>query len=369
MQHKMTALVQYGDTLAARGKACDDRLRDCALSYMHDASLTTVGDEVPVDTDQGFLRGHGTILVAGSRLHASVCGVVERISRLVSVRPMRSKYSAETGDVVVGRVTEVAGKRWKVDILSLLDAQLLLSAVNLPGGVQRRRTAVDELSMRSLYVEGDVISAEVQSSHQDGSVSVHTRSLKYGKLVGGQLIQVPSYLIRRQKQHFHVTDLSVTVILGCNGYIWVGSSTSQKSEKDESLSSQERDREREGDGEDEDNCTSPGDVVMGEAGKEGKEGRVEGREENEEGDDVEVRQNVTVPIDLREKICRVARSVRVLSELGFPIYLGSILEVYKYSVESSVEIKNMLSPLFLLRLKERETKRREESGGRGAMER
>lgn len=53
---------------------------------------------------------------------------------------------------------QVAGKRWRVDLGSRGEASLLLSAVNLPGGVQRRRTAEDELSMRSIFQEGDVIS-------------------------------------------------------------------------------------------------------------------------------------------------------------------------------------------------------------------
>lgn len=53
---------------------------------------------------------------------------------------------------------QVAGKRWRVDLGSKGEAVLLLSAVNLPGGVQRRRTAEDELSMRSIFQEGDVIS-------------------------------------------------------------------------------------------------------------------------------------------------------------------------------------------------------------------
>ena len=34
----------------------------------------------------------------------------------------------------------------------------MLSAVSLPGGVQRRRTAEDELQMREIFQEGDLIS-------------------------------------------------------------------------------------------------------------------------------------------------------------------------------------------------------------------
>lgn len=40
----------------------------------------------------------------------------------------------------------------------------------------------DEQSMRSYLSEGDLISAEVHSVFADGSLSLHMRSLKYGKV-------------------------------------------------------------------------------------------------------------------------------------------------------------------------------------------
>jgi exosome complex RNA-binding protein Rrp4 len=56
---------------------------------------------------QGVVRrGHGTMVV-GDQLVATVCGVVQRVNKLVTVRTVRSRYSAEVGDVVVGRVVEV----------------------------------------------------------------------------------------------------------------------------------------------------------------------------------------------------------------------------------------------------------------------
>lgn len=50
------------------------------------------------------------------------------------MRPLKSRYNGEIGDVVVGRITEVQQKRWKVETNSRLDSVLLLSSVNLPGG-------------------------------------------------------------------------------------------------------------------------------------------------------------------------------------------------------------------------------------------
>lgn len=122
---------------------------------------------------------------------------------------------------------QATGKRWRVEVSAQVDAALLLSAVNLPGGVQRRRTAEDELNMRAFFLEGDLLTvglwggaawsaaqhrwhhtsirlvqAEVQAVHHDGSIMLHTRSSKYGRLQGGLVVAATPTLIKRQKQHF-----------------------------------------------------------------------------------------------------------------------------------------------------------------------
>ena len=45
------------------------------------------------------------------------------------------RYTGEVGDVVVGRIIAVQQKRWKVDTFSRLESVLLLSSINLPGGI------------------------------------------------------------------------------------------------------------------------------------------------------------------------------------------------------------------------------------------
>jgi len=151
--------------------------------------LVTPGQTI--NAEAGFLRGHGTY-VRGGVLIASVAGVVQRVNKLISVTPLKSRFGGQIGDVVVGRVTEVGQKRWHLDVASTQAAILMLSSVNLPGGEQRRRTYEDQLNMRSLYAEGDLISAEIHQFFQDGAMSVHTRSRKYGKLEGGAIVEVPS---------------------------------------------------------------------------------------------------------------------------------------------------------------------------------
>nr|CAD7425974.1 unnamed protein product [Timema monikensis] len=166
-----------------------------------------------------------------SALTASVSGVVEQVNKLISVKPIKTRYNGEIGDVVVGRITEVQQKRWKVDTNSRLDSVLLLSSVNLPGGELRKRSAEDEQMMRNYLQEGDLISAEVQKIFDEGSLSLYTRSLRYGKLSQGVLVKVFPSLVKRRKNHFYDLPCGANVILGNNGFIWISSTNTVEGEE------------------------------------------------------------------------------------------------------------------------------------------
>ncbi|CAK1548237.1 unnamed protein product [Leptosia nina] len=183
-----------------------------------------------------FMRGHGTY-VEDDKIKSSVAGVMQRVNKLICVHPLKSRYVGEIGDVVVGRVLEVQQKRWRIETNSRLDSILMLSAVNLPGGELRRRSAEDEMAMRQILEEGDLISAEVQSIYSDGSLALHTRSLKYGKLWQGVMVKVFPSLIARRKNHFHILPCGISVILGNNGFIWMGPQAQNlvSREKDDNL--------------------------------------------------------------------------------------------------------------------------------------
>lgn len=93
----------------------------------------------------------------------------------------------------------------------------MLSSINLPGGVQvsgstslyqispraerlfkpqRRKLESDELQMRQFFEEGDLLVAEVQAFFADGAMSLHTRSLTYGKVATGVLRSNREYAYR-----------------------------------------------------------------------------------------------------------------------------------------------------------------------------
>jgi len=197
-----------------------EKRRKQVCEPVYPPNLVAPGDVIT--RDGGFMRGHGTYMSQDEEvLCASVAGLVDRVNKLISVTPTKTRYNGEIGDVVVGRVVGVQQKRWKVDINSRLDGVLLLSSVNLPGGELRRRGAEDELSMRAYLVEGDLVSAEVQNIWGDGSLSLHTRSLKYGKLGQGVLVTVSPSLIKRRKTHFHSLPVGASIILGNNGLVWL----------------------------------------------------------------------------------------------------------------------------------------------------
>lgn len=177
--------------------------------------------------DDSFLRGHGTYLerVAGgtqTRLLASVTGTVQRVNKLISVVSVSDTlYNGHVGDLIVGRIRVVGAQRWHVILSDARDASLPLSGVHLPGGVQRLRTAQDAREMRHFLAEGDLISAEVHKVQNDGTLLLHTRSVRYGKLENGCLITVPPVLIARRKNHYTTLLNKFEVLWGCNGMIWM----------------------------------------------------------------------------------------------------------------------------------------------------
>ena len=184
---------------------------------------------VPGDTilmEPGSLMGKGILQDSSGSFYASTCGVVEKINKLMFVRALKKKYSGEIGDVIVGRITEIAGDRWIVDFGGTQMATLPLGGINLPGSVQRRRTDEDQMQMRDYFREGDVFACEIQKVMESGEVMVHCRSNKYGILRNGQLVQVEASLVKRQSTHFlNITTRSgdqVQLVLGNNGWIWVG---------------------------------------------------------------------------------------------------------------------------------------------------
>lgn len=263
---------------------------ECITGGQEEGALGLPADDV-------YLRGHNTVsgpdpadpaltIEGTGQIIAAVNGVVEITDRVISVKGRASRYQPEVGDVIVGRITEVAGNKWLVDINSAQAGIMLLSNVTEPGGMLRRRERGDELGMRQLFDQADLIVAEVQRLSQDGVASLHTRAAqKYGKLISfGRLVVVNASLVKRSKHQFvHLQACRCQLIIGVNGNIWVSRLT-------EGLSSSEK------------------------AGSQ-KEARSP-EEEGKSGGDVDG--------DARHNIARVANCLVALNRAGVPIFPKTI---------------------------------------------
>jgi exosome complex component RRP4 len=234
-----------------------------------------------------------------------VAGTLVRTNKLLSVRPFRAKYMPEIGDLVVGRIAEVQLKRWKVELSAPLLANLPLSAINLPGGILRKRTTADELQMRAFFSEGDLLVAEVQSVHGDGSASLHTRSLRYGKLRNGLFVAVAGAgggpgVVRARRQVWTVESAggagTVDVVLGVNGYVWICKHS--------------------GLGEEQVSIT---------------------RLEDGPSASIYSSQNDAMEPRMRREIARLAGCVRVLVEAGARVDEEMVMRVYQASVDADIE--------------------------------
>lgn len=270
----------------------------------------------PITSEAGFLRGHGSYLVElgaeGSEdtvsavLKSSVAGQIERVNRLISVKPLNSRYHGEIGDLVVGRIAAVDSKRWRVDIAGQKEAVLQLSSITLPGGVQRMRTYEDQLQMRTLFETGELVSAEIQNINSEGVVFLHSRSLKYGKLENGQFVTVPANLMKRLPQHYVSLPCAMDMILGKNGYLWVTRSIPADWAEDAGHV---------------DEMTPLAETL----------------------ENIKIRHAQTpLTVDERLKAARLCNAVRALVKQNLCITPENIMAVYQRSLDAGMEVKGML---------------------------
>jgi len=181
-------------------------------------NLVLPGDKI--SEGEGLIQGAGTYAFQNS-IYSSLIGYISRTNKLISVKPLKSRYQAKVGDIVIGRVKEIVNKKWKVDVHSHEDATLHLNSIKLPE-IQRRKTEEDERQMRSFLTEGDLLVAEVQAiSNIDKSINLHIRNDNFGKLKGGALLKISSNLVKKGNRHMVDLSMGIKLFLGMNGMIWM----------------------------------------------------------------------------------------------------------------------------------------------------
>eukprot|EP00512_Aurantiochytrium_limacinum_P005669 CAMPEP_0171516514 /NCGR_PEP_ID=MMETSP0959-20130129/4082_1 /TAXON_ID=87120 /ORGANISM="Aurantiochytrium limacinum, Strain ATCCMYA-1381" /LENGTH=373 /DNA_ID=CAMNT_0012055239 /DNA_START=43 /DNA_END=1164 /DNA_ORIENTATION=+ len=361
----MSASIHGGMVSVSNDDGDDGDLLNLDGGALEDSRLLVVPGE-EITRGSGFLRGHGTYLEAlgdddgddedddgpvleqdedgsraSARLVASVAGVVSRVNRLISVEAPRSRYSGNVGDVVVGRIVEVGNKQWKVDLGARQLATLQLGSINLPGGALRRRTLEDQLQMRQLFVENDLVSAEVSSFYQHGGMSIHTRSMRYGKLQNGQIVTVPSSLMKRLSQHFVTLPCGIEAIFGLNGKIWLTTPAAAKASSKASSKATLRAAEKAGltDAKDSDDEADKEDAEKERAAMLDRSRMTELMEE-----DKRKHAQTTVDAASRVVMARVRNAITLLANNDLLIYPQAVMAVYDMSLRLEIAPKSMLAP-------------------------
>ncbi|KAJ9625630.1 Exosome complex component rrp4 [Taxawa tesnikishii (nom. ined.)] len=145
---------------------------------------------------------------------------------------------------------------------------------------------------------------EVQSLFQDGSPSLHTRSLKYGKLRNGYFMAVSGVgggagVVRAKRQIFTLQTRGgeVDVVLGVNGYIWIAKHAEEAKSKDVSIT----------------------------------------RIEEQVSASMYSNQNDEISPELRREIATVAGCIRALTENGVKVEEEMIRRAYDASVEVGIQ--------------------------------
>ncbi|KAK5189177.1 Exosome complex component rrp4, partial [Cryomyces antarcticus] len=88
-------------------------------------AIVTPG-EVVTDDPQ-WMRGHGTFTDPDTTaILSTVAGTIQKTNKLLSILPLRARYTPEIGDLVIGRIVEVRSRRWRVDLSAPLLASLPL---------------------------------------------------------------------------------------------------------------------------------------------------------------------------------------------------------------------------------------------------
>ncbi|KAJ9497272.1 Exosome complex component rrp4 [Exophiala xenobiotica] len=290
-------------------------LKRARLSPSSSRKMVLPGEVITEETE--WMRGHGTYTSdASTTMTATLAGPLRQTNKLLSVAPLRARYTPEIGDLVVGRIVEVQKNRWKVDVAAPLLAQLPLSSINLPGGVLRRRTTADELQMRNYFQEGDLLVAEVQQvGSSDGTASLHTRSLKYGKLRNGTFLAVTGTgggggVVRSRRQVFTINSGAqgggdVDIILGVNGYIWLSKHVEQA----------------------EDQSRMSGGVSISNL-------------DDVVSSAIYSSQNDKIEEGTRREIARIAECIRILAENGVRVDEDTVIKAYEAAVDASMSVEN-----------------------------
>jgi len=187
------------------------------------------------DSNQ-FKSGRGTFIENG-KIYAQIMGILQRNDKYLNVIPLKGKYDAIPGDMVIGVVIEALGSSWLVDINAPYPA--LLHVNEVPWNVDFNETD-KYLNM------GDSIIAKVSQVDTEKKLQISMKDRNLFKIKKGTIVEIDSSKIPRVigkkgsmiqllKKYTHSR-----IHVGKNGRIWIDADLSNTAKVIEAIKIIER---------------------------------------------------------------------------------------------------------------------------------
>jgi exosome complex component RRP4 len=181
---------------------------------MNERKIVVPGETIIQGED--FLPGDGTRREEKD-IVADRFGLADFSDNLVRVIPLSGVYVPRRGNVIVGTVVGINFKGWMIDFGSHMNG--FLNVAEVPRYIGKGE-------LRDFLDFGDVVCAKVFST--DGnSIDLSIKFRGYGKLNGGQLVQInPNKVPRVIGKEGSMVNLikdatSCDISVGQNGLIWI----------------------------------------------------------------------------------------------------------------------------------------------------
>ncbi|MBI2580971.1 RNA-binding protein [Candidatus Woesearchaeota archaeon] len=182
-----------------------------------DKSIVVPGEEVAAGMD--FLPTEG-IYRDGEKLVASRLGLLVVDGRLVKLIPLSGKYLPKRGDVIVGKVIDVAISGWRIDINSAYTAMLSMkeaTAEFIARGADLTR----------YFTFGDYIVTKIVNVTSQNLVDITMKGPGLRKLSEGMIVtvapnKVPRIIGKQGSMVSMIKDATgCKIIVGQNGVVWL----------------------------------------------------------------------------------------------------------------------------------------------------
>ena len=182
-----------------------------------DKSIVVPGEEVAAGMD--FLPTEG-IYRDGEKLVSSRLGLLVVDGRLVKLIPLSGKYLPKRGDVIVGKVIDVAISGWRIDINSAYTAMLSMkeaTAEFIARGADLTR----------YFTFGDYIVTKIVNVTSQNLVDITMKGPGLRKLSEGMIVnvapnKVPRIIGKQGSMVSMIKDATgCKIIVGQNGVVWL----------------------------------------------------------------------------------------------------------------------------------------------------